>query len=158
MKILLSLFAIVFLSTLPARAGAPTKQDQAATLHREQVSDLIARVAYAKANANPVVYGKDNGKLGCIVYTVKHGAGGDASPGYSLIIAVDQGFAPADDIALVCDTVEIVPDHLVKCSGHIVYSQSGWITIGGDKMTVEFGIGKKDRAFKATGPAKTDPM
>jgi len=146
----------MFLLASALFAANPTK-DEAAALSREQVAGFISRVAYAKANADPAIYGdKSGGTLSCIVYTVKNGA--DGSPGYTVVVATDKSFAPMDDLVAVSDTVEIDPAHSIKCSGHVVYVQSGWITTGGDGMALQLGLGKKDRALKVSGPHKSAPM
>ena len=147
------LTALLPLAALPA---APPKKDKPSDPHSAQVADFIARVAYAKTHADPVIYGPKGGTLSCIVYTVKQGVGG--SPGYTLVIATDSSYAPMGDLAAVCDTVEIDPAHSVKCSGHVVFAQSGWINAGGDGMTLALGLGKKDRPVKITGPSKSDPI
>ncbi|HWB58329.1 MAG TPA: hypothetical protein VG733_02510 [Chthoniobacteraceae bacterium] len=153
-----SLAAVVLLATLlfsavPARAGGPSKGE--ADLHA-RIASFISRVAYAKAHADPQILDKGGGTLSCIVYIVKQGPNG--APGYAVVIATDKSFAPMDDLAAVCDTAEIDPAHSIKCSGHVVFVQGGWINVGGDGMTLQLGLGKKDRVLKITGPRKSDPM
>lgn len=147
------LAALLPAAILPA---APPKKDKPADPHSTQVADFAARVAYAKTHADPVMHEHKGGTLSCIVYTVKQGPGG--SPGFTFVIATDTGFAPMDDLAVLCDTVEIDPAHSIKCSGHVVFVQSGWIGIGGDGMTLTLGLGKKDRQVKIAGPHKSDPI
>lgn len=152
-----TLFVILIFTAALKSNGANPSKDDARALHREQVADFITRVAYARANADPAIYGdKSGGTLSCIVYTVKHGPGG--APGYTVVIATDKSYAPMDDLVAVSDTVEIDPAHSIKCSGHVFYSQSGWITAGGDGMTLTLGLGKKDRVLKIAGPRKTVPI
>lgn len=156
MKTCFTTLITTFLLCSTLFAANPTKEE-AEALHREQLASLISRVAYAKANADPVIYGeKSGGTLSCIVYTVKNGAGG--SPGYTVVLATDKSYAPMDDLVAVSDTVEIDPAHSIKCTGHVVYVQSGWITVGGDGMVLQLGLGKKDRAMKVSGPHKSAPM
>lgn len=155
MKILPLAFLAVLLplAVLPA---APPKKDKPVDPHTALVADFIARVAFARMHADPVIYDHKGGTLSCIVYTVKQGASG--APGYSVVVATDTGFAPMSDLVATADTVEIDPDHSIKCAGHVLFAQGGWINIGGDGMTLTLGLGKKDRQVKITGPHKSDPI
>ena len=157
MKLLpITLLILSITAATPLLPAADPAKDQAAALHTAQVADFISRVSNAKANANPAIYGKDTGKLTCIVYNVKQTA--DGKPAYTVVIATETGFAPMDDMVVICDTAAIDPASAIKCSGHVVYVQSGWINICGDTTTVQLGISKKERAVKITGPRKSDPM
>lgn len=145
--------AILALCMLSCSAPAPGPAHNAA---RQKLARLIARVAYAKAHADPAIYSEKGGDLGCSVYTVTQSA--DGAPGYSVVIATDQGFSPMDDMVLVCDTVAVDPAHSVKCTGHVIAYQGRWLITGSDDMSVTFGLGKHDGLVTITGSQITEPM
>jgi hypothetical protein len=160
----LPLPALVLLATLFA-AGCATKQNTGAapqsqntdgTGTQRQVTSFITRLAYAKANAKPVLYTSKEGTLSCIVYTVTQGA--DGGPGYSAVVVTDQGYAPIASIVVLCDTAAIDPARSIRCSGHILAVQNRWLTVGGDGMVAQFGLGKGDPALTLKGPVKTTPI
>jgi len=156
MKTLLpALLALCLLScSTPGILPAKPVSNAADEGRKKELASLIARVAFAKANADPAIHDSKGGGLVFYVYTVTQGAGG--APGYSVIIATDTSYAPAGDMALVCDTVEENSPHSLKCSGHVIVYQSRWLYICGDSTVVELGLGKHDIQMKIDGPQKTE--
>jgi len=157
MKILsLALLALCLLScSTPDILPTKPVSNAADEGRKKELASLIARVAFAKANADPVIC-EGGGDTACSVYTVAQGAGSE--PGYSVVIATDKGFAPAADMVLVCDTVAVDPGHSVKCSGHVITYQSRWLITCGDSTVAVFGLGKHDSGVKITGPQKAELM
>jgi hypothetical protein len=132
---------------------APKAAPQSTPDIHSQIAAFNARVEYAKAHGEAATCANAGGPLSCTVYTVKQGA--DGAPGYTLIIAKNTADAPEGDITVLCDTVAIDPAHSIKCTGGIVATRGGVLTVGEDESTVlQLGLGQGDAPFTVTGASR----